>query len=98
MDGNQPDRWITRLQASEREQQDWMNAMSGPRIFLFFWGLIFVLLTYFHQPYFDAPTPVSRLCLLYEICAHGRIEIGDSIRGTSDTAEVNGRYYSDKAP
>ena len=69
-----------------------------PKILAWMALFFFVLLTYCHQKDFDSPTPASRLCLLYEVCEHGRLEIGHSIRHTPDVAEINGKFYSDKAP
>ena len=61
--------------------------------------LFFVLVfSYSHQKWWQSPTAASRLCLLYEICAHGRLAVNDSILSTPDTALFNGRLYSDKAP
>ena len=60
--------------------------------------LFVILLAYCHQRDFDSPTPASRLCLLYEFCEHGRLEIGNSIKSTHDKAAMHGKYYSDKAP
>jgi hypothetical protein len=58
----------------------------------------FVLLTYCHQKHFDFAVPASRLCLLYELCEHGRLDVGNSIRSTPDVAKVKDKLFSDKPP
>src|SRR5947209_3536077 len=60
--------------------------------------LIFILFVYCHQRHYDSATPASRLCVLHELWTHGKLEIGHSIRGTTDKAYFNGNFYSDKPP
>ena len=66
--------------------------------FIFTFILLLFCTTYVHQQGFRAPTPVSRLNLLYSIALHGRIDINRYHYNTSDKAIYNNNYYSDKAP
>ncbi len=56
------------------------------------------LFVYGHQKWWESPTAASRLCLLYEVCAHHQVAIDHSILITPDTARAKGRLFSDKAP
>jgi MFS family permease len=60
-------------------------------------GLLFLFASgYMHQPVANCPTPRSRLDLLHALAA-GRLNV-DAYRNTSDLAEFQGHFYSDKAP
>jgi hypothetical protein len=51
-----------------------------------------------HQLMFRSATPLSRLALLHAVVQEGRLDIGRWHTIICDKAEVQGRYYSDKAP
>jgi len=66
----------------------------GLPVFLWLWfSLAFV-----HQGWFDSPTPVSRLDLLFALVADGEVRIDAYHENTPDKALHHGHYYSDKAP
>jgi hypothetical protein len=61
-------------------------------------GLLFLFASsYIQQQPPHCPTPLSRLDMLHAL-AHGHVEIDAYRANTTDVAEYEGHYYSDKAP